>query len=110
MAAWTTASISPRGRPGGTGSPKRKVTIPGRLTKRWRGQSRPLSTATGTTGSRRAVEAGKAGLERRLLARGHARAFGIEGDRPAFGDRRLGRAHHAAQRRAPPARSTGMTP
>jgi hypothetical protein len=46
-----TASISPRGRPGGIGSPKRMVTMPGRLTKRPRGHSRPLSTATGTTGS-----------------------------------------------------------
>ncbi len=50
IAAWTRASASLRGRPGGIGAPKRIVTTPGRLTKLRRGQTRPLSSATGTTG------------------------------------------------------------
>ena len=47
----------------------------------------------------RAVEAGKARLERRPSRRAHARAFREDHDRPAFGDRRLGGAHHPPQRR-----------
>ena len=50
IAAWTRASISSRFSPGSMTSPTLKRIVPGRLTK-LRGQSRPLSSATGTTGS-----------------------------------------------------------
>ena len=50
IAAWTAVSMSRRFIPDGSSSPKRIVTMPGRLAKRCRGHRRPLSSATGTTG------------------------------------------------------------
>src|SRR5690606_9670015 len=49
IAACTAASISARLRPGGITGSNRKVTRPGHFTKALRGQTRPLSSATGAT-------------------------------------------------------------
>src|SRR3546814_19583696 len=50
IAAWTRASASFLGRPGGIMSPKRMVVVPACFTKLSRGHSPPPYSATGPTG------------------------------------------------------------
>ena len=100
IAAWTAASISLALEAGRDRLAEAEGDDPGRLTKlRARPQPAAVDRDRHDRQLQRAVEAGEARLERRPFARRHPRSFREDHDRPAFGDRRLGGAHHPPQRR-----------